>query len=218
MIKTPILPTLVLGLFLASCNPAPAPETTRPTPETKSTSAPALSKIDVKTLPLDRDAIKAARAWYDRQGLDFKAISKLPLKERAARLNQAVYAYCEHGSTPGHINNLFETCKAACGGYSYVLRGVLEATGARTRYVNLYNIPNQGNHTVVEFEIDGEWPLYDPTFGAYFTENGEADGHPLSVQEVAYREQGRDLNDLVLQSKKRTNGYSIHSTLRDISV
>ncbi|PHS40016.1 MAG: hypothetical protein COA91_05150 [Robiginitomaculum sp.] len=202
----------VMGSLLSACtNKSAPPDNVIDSPA----SAPALPKMEVKTLPLNKEAITAARLWYDRQGLDFKAISDMPLEQRAARLNQAVYAYCQHGSTPGHINNLFENCKAACGGYSYVLRGVLEATGIRTRYVNLYNIPNQGNHTVVEVEIDGRWPFYDPTFGAYFTDNGQADGKPLNVEEVAYWEKETEIGDLVLQSKKEKTDI-LTGTLSDM--
>ena len=38
---------------------------------------------------------------------------------------------------------------------TYVLRGLFAALGYKTRYVNLYNIPNQGNHTLVEVQWKG---------------------------------------------------------------
>jgi|GEM_PF-5202696 len=164
---------------------------------------------------LDEEALTAAFAWFEAQGVDFEAVSKMPIRERAAKLNQAVYAFCKHGEKDGHINELFDECLAACGGYSYVLRGLLEATGARTRYVNLYNMPNQGNHTGVEVEITGEWSFYDPTFGAYFTADGEADGPPLSAYTVSQTYKTSGLDNLVQQSRKERADIT-NSTLSDL--
>lgn len=158
--------------------------------------------------PLPESAHIAARAWLDRQGIDVQALAALPVDERARRLTQAVYSYCEHGpQTVSRIEDLYVECSTACGGYSYVLRGLLEVTGARTRYVNLYNIPNQGNHTAVEVEVDGDWGFYDPTFGAYFTEDGTAAGPILSLSDVAAGLSGRSLDAHVRQARKHDEAW-----------
>lgn len=110
--------------------------------------------------PIDSAGRKAARFWLDRQGIDFSKLKTMSPSERAARPNQAVYDFCEngHADTPNGVNDLYKTCATACGGISYVLRGLLEATGDRTRYAQFYNIPNQGNHTPVEVDLgNGHW-------------------------------------------------------------
>jgi hypothetical protein len=148
-------------------------------------------------------ALAAAQEWYRSADLDIEAIRQIPIDERARRLTQAVFAYCSHGAqTALDINDLFEECVTACGGYSYVLRGLLEATGARTRYVNLYNVPIQGNHTAVEVFDDGNWGSYDPTFGVYFTRNGDPDGPILGLHEVATGYPVDRLDSLVNQARE----------------
>lgn len=168
-------------------------------------AGPAFSQ---ETQPLPESAHIAARAWLEREGVDIEALRSLPVDERARRLTQAVYSYCEHGlQTVNRIEDLYVNCATACGGYSYVLRGLLEATGARTRYVNLYNIPNQGNHTAVEVELDGHWGFYDPTFGAYFTRDGSADGEILSLVDVVAGLSGAALDEHVLQSRNQSEAW-----------
>ncbi|WP_109259419.1 transglutaminase domain-containing protein [Hyphobacterium indicum] len=157
----------------------------------------------VQTSPVPDTTIEAALDWYEAAGLDADQIASLPVDERARRLTQAVYAHCEQGTqSVSDIDELFQECVTACGGFSYVLRGLLEATGAQTRYVNLYNIPNQGNHTAVEVKINGHWAFYDPTFGVYFTEDGDPRGRILSLREITanYTEEG--LADRVNQARE----------------
>ena len=130
----------------------------------------------------------------------------MPLPERARRLTSAVYVFCRNGDR-GASPELFEDCSTQCAGYAYVLRGLLEATGARTRGVDLYNIPMQGNHDAVEVEeAPGRWAFYDPTFGAYFTENGRADGRGLSIEEVVRGEHA--LAGAVLQADERLTDWA----------
>lgn len=153
--------------------------------------------------PIGSAGRKAARSWLDRQGIDFPSLKDMTPSERAARLNQAVYDYCEngHSDTPTDLNDLYETCATACGGISYVLRGLLEATGDRTRYAHLYNIPNQGNHTAVEVDLgNGHWGFFDPTFGVYFTQSGLAGGEVLSLADVSGSPSETRLSSQVLQA------------------
>ena len=108
--------------------------------------------------------------------------------EIAKLLNYAVFNHCSidlpHTGRQD-ITELFDVCRTSCGGYSYVLRGLLGAYGIRTRYANLYNLPKQGNHTMVEAEVEpGVWALYDPTFGAYFSKR--LGDKPLSLEEVRF--------------------------------
>lgn len=162
---------------------------------------------DAHLVPIPRSGQKAARRWMKGEGLDLKQLEVMPVTERAARLNQAVYNYCESGTatSPHDLNELFENCQTACGGFSYVLRSALEATGIRTRFVHLYNIPNQGNHTAIEVDVGGRWALFDPTFGVFFTSDGTASGYPLSLSEVAGTKSEEDLSKMVLQAVDAPN-------------
>lgn len=151
-------------------------------------------------------AIRAARAWFERHGTTADAVAEIPVGERAKRLTQAVYSFCENGPAPRNPDSLFVRCSAQCGGYAYVLRGLLEATGATTRIANLYNIPNQGNHTAMEVrEEEDRWAYYDATFGAYFTEDGKPESRTLSLTEIAHHD--ADLRSRVLQSPKEPREF-----------
>jgi hypothetical protein len=84
-----------------------------------------------------------------------------------------------------NINDLFTDCKSACGGFSYVLRGLLASQKIKSRFVNLYNVPIQGNHTLVEAEYaPNRWMLVDPTFGTYFSIVRQKKEKYLSLDEV----------------------------------
>lgn len=126
----------------------------------------------------------AAMKWFESQSLDVSSLKRFAPKDVAKVLTKSVYGFCLSEPQVVNMVDLFQNCKTACGGYSYVLRGLLEYLGYRTRYANLHNIPQQGNHTAVEVLIDGEWGFLDPTFGVYFTENGLATGDLMSLSEI----------------------------------
>lgn len=157
--------------------------------------------------PMPDEARIEARAWFDRGGYVIEEIAALPLTERAARLNHAVYNHCESADNPPNVpmNSLFTECIATCLGYAYVLRGLLEATGAETRYVHLHNIPNQGNHTAVEVRLeDGQWAFFDPTFGAYFVDTQSEE--VLSLSEVSISIERARLAEYVRQAGEGDGG------------
>lgn len=57
----------------------------------------------------------------------------------------------------------------SCGALSDETIRILTDCGIATRGVNLYNLPNQGNHSLLEVQLDeNEWMLVDPTFGVVF--------------------------------------------------
>jgi hypothetical protein len=118
-------------------------------------------------------------------------LSKIDKNDLLKRLNAIVFNHCKNEvphTGKEEITELYETCKTACGGYSYVLKGLLEAFGFKVRYLNFYNLPNQGNHTAIEVEFpDGRWVFLDPTFGTFFTKEGKIDGALMSIDEVRYQ-------------------------------
>jgi hypothetical protein len=119
-----------------------------------------------------------------------KPFSEKSPEEIAKFLNQLVFSFCRTEAPHtgvNDINELFTNCNTSCWGYSYVLRELLNVYGIKTRYSNFYNLPQQGNHTAVEVEIKkGRWSLFDPTFGVFFTKDGNPESEPLSTEEVRF--------------------------------
>lgn len=146
-----------------------------------------------------------------RKMLQSKFGTGTPFQDRSAVeigkiLNYIVFNHCN--SLPPHTgkknkDELFEVCRTDCEGYAYVLRGLFAAYGIKARYTNLYNLPGQGNHTVVEAEIlHGKWAFFDPTFGAFFSSNGSVDGTPLSLEEIRFNLTPELLSKHVFTAKK----------------
>jgi len=55
-----------------------------------------------------------------------------------------------------------------CGGMSIVFRTLARKVDLPTRFIYLFGVVDQGNHTLVEVYYDGQWHLFDPTFGLFF--------------------------------------------------
>jgi len=145
---------------------------------------PASSVLDAQTRNTQEPSKRLLHRMYGAQ----RPFEDKSPAEIAKLLNYAVFNHCSidlpHTGRQD-ITELFDVCRTSCGGYSYVLRGLLGAYGIRTRYANLYNLPKQGNHTMVEAEVEpGVWALYDPTFGAYFSKR--LGDKPLSLEEVRF--------------------------------
>ena len=71
---------------------------------------------------------------------------------------------------------------AACGGRDYVLSAVLDELGIPARRIGFDRVPIQVGHVATEIMIDGDWVLFDSTFGLYFTDTRSGD--PLSAGEA----------------------------------
>ena len=160
---------------------------------------------------------QAAAAWFERNGIDPAAVSALPADSRARLVNFLTYRFCRNGNeTPADLNELFKSCSTPCGGFAYVFRGLASVAGLSTRYGNLYNIPNQGNHVGVEVQVeDGSWSFYDPTFGAYFSETGDIQGRALGLHEITKSRSLDELSQQVMQAD-RTLDLSIEHSLASI--
>jgi hypothetical protein len=148
----------------------------------------------------------AARKLLDKSVENWSLLYSFDKQEISKRLNYFVYNYCST-DTPftdlDNINQLFEECRSACGGFTYVLQGLLDLFDINNRHTALYNIPQQGNHSLVETEIAPDrWALFDPTFGIFFTRTGRIDEIPLSMDDLQYYLRGKDLNKYVIQAKR----------------
>ena len=142
-----------------------------------------ISSLEAHTFSLKEK--KAAENWLINQGISNEQLEKISKSEIAKRLLKEVYLFCTN-ETPYVTNviDLFENCRTSCGGYSYLLRGILEHLGFQTRYANFHNIQIQGNHTGVEVKINGYWGFLDPTFGVFFTKDNLVEGKLLSAFEL----------------------------------
>lgn len=165
----------------------------------------ACSIVAGSLLRVSSDSSSPSLAWFHQQGYDVADFEAIPQREIVLRLNQAVYSFCEAGTAPSDIDDMYTDCVGQCGGFAYVLRGLLTELGIETRNANLHNIPNQGNHTAVEALVDDRWMFVDPTFGVFFTENGQPDGRVLSLNAINFEYRQQDLADFVLQARKASS-------------
>lgn len=140
---------------------------------------------------LQKGAVSAAKVMLNRSLGDWEKLKRYDKPEIAKRLTALVYNYCSPISNLGvssnnDINNLFSVCNAACAGNSYVLRGLLAVYGIHANYMNLYNLPIQGNHTAVQADINKQPVFLDPTYGVFFTTDGDINSLPASLPSVRY--------------------------------
>ncbi len=85
------------------------------------------------------------------------AIAERSSDEICSRFPQVVHA------------SAFRNGQRSCRALSDETIRILTDCGIATRGVNLYNLPNQGNHSLLEVQLDeNEWMLVDPTFGVVF--------------------------------------------------
>lgn len=143
-----------------------------------------------------------AAAWFQDQNYDLTAFKDMDAKEAALRLNQAVYSFCRSGTSPAELDDMYFDCVGQCGGFSYVLRGLLDEIGIENRYANLHNIPMQGNHSAVEALVDDRWIFIDPTFGVSFSDDRTPEGRLLSLDEINFAYREKNLEEFVLQARK----------------
>lgn len=140
--------------------------------------------------------------YLSKYGLSEETFKKMDPTQAVMLANALVYKHCKNEAPhESKTINLFENCRTACGGFSYVLVETLKHLNFKPRYVNLYNILNQGNHSLVEVEVKGKQALLDPTFGTVFVKGDEL----LSLSEVLSHKED-DLKKIVMQVKNR--GFS----------
>lgn len=134
-----------------------------------------------------------------KYGLSKEHFKKMEPSQAVMLSNALVYKHCRN-EVPHEPNskNLFENCRTSCDGFSYVLEKLLTYQGLHARHVSLFNILNQGNHSLIEVEVDGKFALLDPTFGAVFLNNSRL----MSLSEVLSLQE-KDLQGMVHQVKDR---------------
>jgi transglutaminase-like putative cysteine protease len=115
-------------------------------------------------------------------------------------------AHCRIGiASDNSLETLLTENVGACGSFSNMLLALAKTQGIQGRYVNLYNFPPNNGHTVVELFIDGKWSIYDPTYGAFYTDTPENPVKPnvLSFKELRRGDGQKPGVKLIINSQQR---------------
>lgn len=83
---------------------------------------------------------------------------------------------------------------AECGGSSLALQLAARRLGFATRGVGHFGVPRQGGHTAVEVYWDDAWHYLDPSFGAFFTDDGTVAGDVLDFDTIHQQRLGAAAN------------------------
>ena len=89
----------------------------------------------------------------------------------------------------------------ACGVLADTARKVAAEAALETRGVNIYGLPQQGNHVLLEVLLDtDEWMLIDPTFGVLWA---SPDGqNTMSLEEVRSLADGDEVDSACVRIRK----------------
>jgi hypothetical protein len=87
----------------------------------------------------------------------------------------------------GNATKILKDGYAFCSGMSISHQALMQQAGIPARYISLFGLPTQGGHNLVEVYYDGDWHLFDPTFGLFFYSSPDFDqsGQIPSLHELA---------------------------------
>lgn len=105
------------------------------------------------------------------------APSDLSHADRMKRLNWWVHTHTHlsNPEAPISLLNTLQQRRGACGAVAYMFMEMAKHMGYKARSRGIFCLPIQGGHVVNEVFYDGEWRLFDPTFGVFFTSDGLVD-------------------------------------------
>lgn len=86
----------------------------------------------------------------------------------------------------GTATKILKEGHAICGGMSISFQTLVRMTGLPARYIGIFGVVNQGSHALAEVYYDGQWHLFDPTYGLFFYSEPDYNqtGHIASFAEV----------------------------------
>ncbi|MGE5775802.1 MAG: transglutaminase-like domain-containing protein [Chloroflexota bacterium] len=89
-------------------------------------------------------------------------------------------------SNSGTATKILKDGHAICGGMSISFQTLVRTAGLPARYIGIFGVVNQGSHALAEVYYDGQWHLFDPTYGMFFYSKPDYDhtGHIASLTEV----------------------------------
>jgi hypothetical protein len=127
----------------------------------------------------------SANSDYYKDLFDKLTVGKQSDEEKISAINDFVASQLNYEETQwelGSPRRVLERGSQYCGHLSAAMETLLAIGGYRTRAVNVIDGKNPpGTHVVVEVFYDGDWHLYDPTFGVKFQKK---DGQVASYKEV----------------------------------
>lgn len=183
---------LLLGLpfILGACmTEAPAPAPTQPDPVALRYSAWNDSSSVEQLLELEKDP-EADDVPEMIDEIIAAALEGLPAdadtKTRMLHLIWYIHTHFVSGTPePSYTTRRAIVQRTAeCGGSSIVLQLAARRLGYATRGVGFFGVPIQLGHTAVEVYWDDGWHFLDPSFGAFFTDDGTLGGEILDIESV----------------------------------
>lgn len=131
------------------------------------------------------DAVPALIDALIAEALDGVAADADP-KTRMLHLTWHIHAHFTSGTpVPSYsTRRALEQRTAECGGSSIILQMAARRLGFATRGVGFFGVPIQSAHTAVEVYWGDGWHYLDPSFGAFFTDDGTLEGQVLDIETV----------------------------------
>lgn len=113
-------------------------------------------------------------------------LDSLSDEEKSIEIMRYVVTSLKLKNNAGSATKLIKEGYAICGGMSYVFSTLCRKIGIPTRSVNLYYDSWQGGHSLNEVFYDGQWHLFDSTFGIFFYSRSRYDrkGYVISLTEL----------------------------------
>ncbi|MEK6286780.1 MAG: transglutaminase-like domain-containing protein [Acidobacteriota bacterium] len=152
---------------------------------------------------ITREDFDSANSNYYKGLFDELTAGKQSDDEKISAINDHVAGKLNYDETQwelGTPRRVLDRGSQYCGHLSTAMETLLTIGGYSTRAVHLSDGRQPpGTHAVVEVFYDGEWHLYDPTFGVKF--QNEA-GHVASYREVR-RDPGLIREDLFVRFKPK---------------
>lgn len=117
---------------------------------------------------------------------------QLSPEERCIRILRFLASHIELGAIPCLTapSEIIQGQRSSCGGFAEVFADMSRILGVPARYLGLFGLPGAASHALVESYYDGQWHLFDPTFGVFFysREMHDSTGHVLSANEILIAE------------------------------
>jgi hypothetical protein len=66
------------------------------------------------------------------------------------------------------VSHILQGGYASCAGFAMCFSELVRCLGIPCRYLGVFGLPGAGSHALAEAHFDGEWHLFDATFGVFF--------------------------------------------------
>jgi hypothetical protein len=109
----------------------------------------------------------------------------LSAEQKCLEILKFVTAFLRAKNNSGTATKILQDGYAICGGRSVVFQTLARMVAVPARYVGIFGMSG-GSHAMAEAYYDGQWHLFDPTYGVFFysTSRYDGSGRVLSLQEL----------------------------------